>query len=162
MLDWENRAPEVKYLLNPAFCGRLIYTVLKEYEKQKNAPMPFPLVYLILPLVLHKQTRDTISSSTRLLNWIQTHQNLLIGFASRVRGMIDITNETLDFLLGLGIVQISNSGSFVRTDVIDKLSENKFCNEEIKECINKSKHIAKWFAKAGSVTTIYVYFGVRP
>jgi len=54
MRSWIERTNEVAYLLNPAFCGRILYASVKEYENKANQPMPFALIYLILPLVLHR------------------------------------------------------------------------------------------------------------
>ena len=84
MKSWNERTREVAYLLNPAFCGRLLYAAIKEYERKTQHAFPFPLVYLVLPLVLHKQTRTRISSRTQLLQWIQANQHLLIGFLSKL------------------------------------------------------------------------------
>ena len=38
----------------------------------------------------------------------------------------------------------------------------KFVDDEISECLKKGEHIAKWFATAGKVETIYIELGVRP
>ena len=40
MVSWQERPSEVSYLLNPAFCGRIIYNTISEYysssEKRKR------------------------------------------------------------------------------------------------------------------------------
>lgn len=76
------RTHEVAYLLNPAFCGRILYSTIKTYNEILNRAFPFPLIYLVLPLVLHKQTRINISSRTQLLVWVQKYSQLLIDFPS--------------------------------------------------------------------------------
>ena len=110
MKSWNERTREVAYLLNPAFCARLLYAAIKEYEHKTQHAFPFPLVYLILPLVLHKQTRTLINSRTQLLQWIQANQHLLIGFARRTKELVVITNEALELLLQSGLIQITKSG----------------------------------------------------
>ncbi len=42
------------------------------------------------------------------------------------------------------------------------LSKTKYTDSEISDCLNKSEHIAKWFALAGKTETIYIELGVRP
>ena len=162
MRNWEDRPPETKYLLNPAFCSRLLYAAILEYESKSGQPMPFPLIYLILPLVLHKHTRDKINSKTKLLNWTQLNQELLIGFPARARGLVEITNEAIEFLLCSGMAQFSDTGEIVRTPRRRKLSETDYLNEEIKQCVWKSKHVARWFIGAGTAKNVYACLGVRP
>lgn len=162
MKNWENRATEIAYLLNPAFCGRIIYHAIKTYQQESKRPMPFPLVYLILPMVLHRKTRERIKSITQMQIWIQRNPEMLIGFADRAQSMVPITNEAVEFLMQSGIVTLTNNAELELAQLFKALSTTKYSNDEIKECIRKSSSVAKWFAKAGTVETIYVSWGVRP
>lgn len=162
MKNWDNRATEIAYLLNPAFCGRIIYHVIKTYQQESKRPMPFPLVYLILPMVLHRKTRERIKSITQMQIWIQRNPEMLIGFADRAQSMVPITNEAVEFLMQSGIVTLTNNAELELAQLFKALSTTKYTNDEIKECISKSSSVAKWFAKAGTVETIYVSWGVRP
>lgn len=162
MKSWNERTREVAYLLNPAFCGRLLYATIKEYERKTQHAFPFPLVYLVLPLVLHKQTRTRISSRTQLLQWIQTNQHLLIGFARRTKELVVITNEALELLLQSGLIQITQNGELSIAKTQRPLSKTRFVDSEISECITKSEHVARLFASTGKVETIYIGLGVRP
>ena len=162
MKNWENRVTEIAYLLNPAFCGRIIYHAIKTYQQESKRPMPFPLVYLILPMVLHRKTRERIKSITQMQIWIQRNPEMLIGFADRAQSMVPITNEAVEFLMQSGIVTLTNNAELELAQLFKALSTTKYTNDEIKECISKSSSVAKWFAKAGTVETIYVSWGVRP
>ena len=162
MKNWENRATEIAYLLNPAFCGRIIYHAIKSYQQESKRPMPFPLVYLILPMVLHRKTRERIKSITQMQIWIQRNPEMLIGFADRAKNMVPITNEAVEFLMQSGTVTLTNNAELELAQLFKALSATKYTNDEIKECISKSSSVAKWFAKAGTVETIYVSWGVRP
>ena len=160
MREWGMRSTEVKYLLNPAFCGRLLYAAIAEYES-RGGHMPFPLLYLILPLVLHKTTREKINSKSKMLNWVHKNQDALVGFATRTKGLLEITNESIEFLLCSGVVQITAFGEFSIIPTI-KLREKNPLDKEIKECIEKTRHVARWFVNAGTTENIYVNLGVRP
>ena len=162
MKSWKNRAIEIAYLLNPAFCGRIIYHAIKTYQQESKQPMPFPLVYLILPMVLHRKTRERMKSITQMQIWIQRNPEMLIGFADRAQSMVPITNEAVEFLMQSGIVTLTNNAELELAQLFKALSTTKYTNDEIKECISKSSSVAKWFAKAGTVETIYVSWGVRP
>lgn len=162
MREWKERSREVAYLLNPAFCGRIIYNSIKTYGDLTHRAFPFPLMYLILPLVLHKNTRDLINSRTQMLIWLQRYPETLIDFPKRARELVPISNESLELLLQTGLLQINNNGELEIVQTIKALSKTKYTNEEIKDCISKSEHIAKWFATAGKAETIFIGLGVKP
>lgn len=162
MNGWNNRAKEVAYLLNPAFCGRIIYNTVKVYNDETKRAMPFPLIYMILPLVLHRKTRERIQGVTQMQIWIKRNPELLIGFAQRTKSLVEITNEAIEFLLQSGVININNNAELASAITRRSLSKTKHVNDEIKECISKSSCVAKWFAKAGTIENIYISWGIRP
>lgn len=162
MNSWSMRTPEIAFLFNPAFCGRLLYVTIKTYNEQTDASFPIPLIYLVLPLVLHKETRKLIDSRTQLHLWIQKYPHLLIDFPGRTKGLVEITNESLEFLLQTKLIYVTSNGKLKLNKTSKKISEGKFVDDEISECVRKSKQIGKWFAKAGKVETIFIELGVRP
>lgn len=162
MKKWTERPTEVAYLLNPAFCGRMLYGAIRAYSEEAQRDFPFPLVYLVLPLLLHKATRQSISSRTQFLIWQQQNEHRLVHFAERTRQLVKITNEAIEFLLQTGYILVNESGELAAVPTKRALNKTKFADDEVKECVNKSEHIARWFARAGKVETIYIGLGVRP
>lgn len=162
MKKWAERPAEVAYLLNPPFCSRLLYGTIRMYNDEAQRGFPFPMVYLVLPLLLHKATRQSISSRTQFLIWKQRNEHLLIHFAERAKQLVQITNEAVEFLLQIGYISVNQYGELAATPTKRALHKTKFTDDEVKDCINKSEHIAKWFARAGKVETIYITLGVRP
>lgn len=156
------RTHEVAFLFNPAFCGRVIYATVKTYIEKTSQALPFPLVFLILPLVLHKETRNNINSRTQLLLWVHKYPHLLIDFPQRAKELVPITNEAVEFLLQTETLCLTQSGELEILPTKRALSTKKFVDDEISECIRKSEHVAKWFAAAGKTETIYIELGVRP
>lgn len=162
MRKWDERPAEVAYLLNPAFCGRLLYNTIKTYNDDTKRAFPFSLIYLILPLLLHKHTRQCVNSRTQLLVWVQRNEYLLIRFAERAKQLVPITNEAVRILLQSGYVWFNTYGELEFSHNKKAISKTRFADDEIKECINKSEQIAKWFAKAGKAETVYIALGVKP
>lgn len=94
--------------------------------------------------------------------WLQKNPTVLIGFSSRARSLVKITNEAIEFLMYCGIVSVSENAE-VNIDRLLSVSKEKYAvDDEIADCILKSKHIARWFAKSGSLESIYVMWGVKP
>ncbi|HAA9139771.1 TPA: hypothetical protein LEN89_002612 [Listeria monocytogenes] len=162
MKAWSNRSNEVAYLLNPAFCGRILYTTIKKYNEESKRSLPFPLVYLILPLILHKVTREKISSRTKLLAWVHKNPELLIDFSDRANDLVKITNEAIELLLQTKTIVLTEEAGLEINNTIRGLKKSKFTDDEISKCLNKSEHVAKWFASSGKVETIFISLGVRP
>ena len=162
MKNWNLRTHEVAFLLNPAFCGRVLYSTIKTYNEKANRALPFPLIYLVLPLVLHKETRANINSRTQLQLWVQRYPQLLIDFPKRARELGHITNESVEFLLQTGNIILTPNGELEISPTLKSLSKTKFVDDEISECLKKGEHIAKWFVAAGKAETIYIELGVRP
>ena len=156
------RSHEVAFLLSPAFRGRVLCSTIKTYKEKTSREFPFPLIYLVLPLVLHKETRIHINSRTKLQLWVQRYPQLLIDFPQRAREIIPITNESVEFLLQTGKILLTPNGELEISPTSKTLSKTKFVDDEISECLKKAEHIAKWFAAAGKVETIYIELGVRP
>lgn len=162
MKGWNKRTHEVAYLLNPAFCGRILYASIKEYESKTKRAFPFPLIYLILPLVLHKATREHIDSRTQLWQWVQKYPCFLIDFPQRAHDLVQITNEAIEFLLQTKKIRLTPNGELETPASTRALSKVKYVDDEIVECLKKSEHIARWFASSGKVETVYICLGVRP
>ena len=108
MKKWNERSPEVANLLNPAFCARLLFSAIHNYELTAKRDFPFPLIYLVLPLVLHRATRERINSGTQLLAWIQSNPELLVCFPQRASDLVPITNEAVELLLQAGSIAITH------------------------------------------------------
>lgn len=162
MKKWDTRAHEVAFLFNPAFCGRVLYSTIYAYSKKTNKDLPFPLIYLVLPLVLHKDTRNKINSRTQLHIWIQQNPDLLVDFPQRAKELVPITNEAIEFLLQTNKIQLTENGELKVSPISRLLSKSRFVDEEISECLTKGEHVGRWLASAGNVEVVYIKLGVKP
>lgn len=162
MRAWDYRSDEVKNLLNPAFCGRVVYGTIAEYQKTTKRDFPFPLVYLILPLIMPQQIRTEINSRTQMVNWVQRHQELVFNFGKRAGDLVEITNEAVEFMMQAGYIKVTENGELSKVITAGVLSKTKYTDPEVTECIQKAGHVGRWFAGAGKVETIYTCLGVRP
>lgn len=162
MREWRERPAEIQNLYNPAFCGRILYSMVVEYQKKTNRALPFSLIYLVLPLVLPKQIRERITSRTQFINWVQSNQAIIFDYPSRARALIDITNEAFELTIQTNLLRITEMGEIERNTSIKPLSQTKYTDDEIKDCIKKAEHVARWFAITGKPEAIYYCLGVRP
>lgn len=163
MIQWSKRTPEIANLLNPSFCAILLYSATFEYQKKAKSGMPFPLLYLVLPIILHKNTRSRVNSRTNMVVWLQRNPDVLVGFADRAKSLIGFTNEAIEFLLFQGNCEIINGGlSIIKTVSKSKIVQYAANDQEIAECIQKAEHVGRWFYNMHAVENTYTAWGVKP
>ena len=114
MRSWQERPIEYANLLNPAFCSILLQKAIRGYQKQKQQDMPYPLIFLVLPIILHSSTRQVLPRDTRtkLHIWLQRQPEVRAGFSDRAKNLVPYAKEALIFGMQTGIIDISASGQF--------------------------------------------------
>ncbi|MBE2184494.1 MAG: hypothetical protein IAE89_13780 [Anaerolineae bacterium] len=160
-----DQPPEIANLFNAAFTTRILRTTIKSYEEEAQRGMPFSLTFLVLPIVLYKPVRDLLPRDTRtkMHVWIREHQEAKIQFPSRTRSLVPITRESLMFGMHHAVIQLGDDADLVATKKpFRKRNETVFETEEVKHIENRAQFLGKWFAKAGSVSSIYMMWSIRP
>ena len=106
MKRWDQRPFEIRNLFNPAFCGLILFRALHGYEEEDARGMPFSLSLLVLPLCLHKDSREVIAGSPRsyLLKTAEKNQQVMVGFANRVTQMLPYAFEGFGLLMERGCI----------------------------------------------------------
>lgn len=162
MSSWEKRPIEIANLFNPSFCSLIIYEAVKGYTQESGKGMPYPLLFLLLPIILHKKSREELprSIATKFHVWLEQHQHLKIDFTIRTRKMVSYTKEGLIFGMQMGILQFDEEGRALNQDAL-KNSKNEF-SPEIIECYRRSRFLGRWLSTAGDTTTIYMMWGICP
>ena len=167
MPRWENRPVEIANLLNPAFCAVLLQDTLKAYVEINNFGMSYPLMFVVLPVVLHKATRNKFPKTTQttLSEWLQSHSDIRLAFVERTRQLVPYTKEALifGFQQGIFLLDENNENGYIlptKKDLASLPSWSK--NSEPFDCREKAKFTGRWFAQTGDASTIYKTFGIRP
>jgi hypothetical protein len=163
MQSWRNRPTEIAHLLNPAFCSLVLVNSVRGFVEEVAEGMPYPLIFLVLPVVLHKRTREALPASvaTRMHPWLEDHQQVQVGFADRCTSVIDHTREAMIFAAARNLLQITN-------DARIKAPDRRFrrppwpADSEPAVCLEKARFIGRWMANAGQPATLYAMWGIRP
>jgi len=166
MVAWEKRAVEEANLFNPAFCGTLIVKTVEDFGKKASHGFPFPLTFLVLPIVLHHGTREALPSSTitSLLPWLQDNRHQLVDFPARVRRLKSITQEAIMFSMTQDVLAIAQDGTLQvgrkKIPVTERSMES--FTREARECVDRARFLGRWLATAGTTATIMASWGVAP
>lgn len=164
MKEWANRPPEIAALLNPAFCGFLMSSGLDEYAKTVNDGAPYAFPFVMLPLILHKSTRQMFprSSRTAFSAWITNADTAIakVGFAERAKNLAPYVKEALVFAMQNNSVYVTESGRLKTLTPVPKSFPN--ATQEFNECVRAAVMCGKWFSMVGDFKTAMALLGVRP
>lgn len=167
MQPWSRRAVEEANLFNPAFGATLIAKGVGEFGKKASGrPMAFALAFLVLPIILHRATREALPNSTvtSLLSWLQENREQLVEFSSRVRRLKPITQESLMFGIAHRAIEVSDGGGLVSgaRRILSTKKGAEFFTPEVEGCMDRAAFVGRWFATAGTPATILAAWGVIP
>jgi hypothetical protein len=163
VLPWEERPTEVASLINPAFCSILLCDSIMDFHEKTGRGMPYPLLFLVLPLVLHKPTREVLPRTTRtpMHVWLQKKPEVRVGFSERTRHLVPYTRESLIFGIRHGIIAVIRSGDLIPGN--KRLGNVTWPRTaEPTMCRTKARLVGRWFAQAGDVSTTFTMWGICP
>lgn len=162
MKRWDQRPFEIRNLFNPAFCGLILFRALHGYEEEDAGGMPFSLSLLVLPLCLHKDSREVVAGSPRsyLLKTAEKNQQVMVGFADRVTHMLPYAFEGFGLLMERGCITIADGGRILT--VPDKVRKTIKGTDETISCQKVARIVGREFARIADRVTVYTTFGIRP
>jgi hypothetical protein len=167
MKHWIERTREEQRLLNPSFCSVLLWYAAQGHAAglDTHPAMPFEETFLVLPMVMHRDIRDSLprATTTSLAVWLSDHPLERATISDRARLLVPFTKEALRFGGAPGLLQFSHSALVANSDwkrkVTSVLGE---ASEEVRLCAKRAEFVGKWFAKAGNAETVLSIVGVRP
>lgn len=162
MKPWDQRPFEIRNLFNPAFCGLVLFRALYGYEEKDTRGMPFSVSLLVLPLCLHKDSREIIAGSPRsyLLRTVEKNQQVMVGFADRATQMLPYGFEGFGLLMERGCINVTDDGR-IQT-VPRKVRKTISGTAETISCQKVARIVGREFARIADRGTIYTTFGICP
>lgn len=163
-MKWSDRPTEEATNLNPAFCGELIFRASAAYRKATKEPFSIALSFLVLPIVLHKATRDQLpgKASTAFAGWVADHGSILAEFPDRVLRLVPITREALLFLVQHRVMSLDDGGLQPGARPITVSAKPAQTTVDVDEARNAAALLGRWFANQGSASSIMQGLGVSP
>ncbi|WP_299083935.1 three component ABC system middle component [uncultured Paraglaciecola sp.] len=164
-MDFSTLTQDEFNLHNPAYCGFLIYSIVREYGTvDKNGINP-ALLYLCLPLILTKSLSSQLprTSKTSLVAWLVENEGHLFNFANKVTSFFEITQNSFDFLYENHLLELTENYDVVAIEsglAQSPVIFNK--SEAMKKQLNASKLMGRWLAVSPNAATIYSVLGIRP
>lgn len=160
LAPWEVRSPAIAAMLNPALFSLLLSAAAWSYKRASGAGMPYEYTFLVMPLVLHRGTREELPKNTNshLTKWILDRPIVQAGLGARAKNLVPFVLEGIRYGLRSGQLSIEGGlvlGSSRRTGTLD-------LDSELAELVQASSLIGRWLAKSERPTTTFALFGVTP
>lgn len=165
MIPWIHRPAEEKALLNPSFCSALLWQAAIGYTTDAEASLPFDLAFLVLPVILHRETREALpkSTTTSLAVWLNENPLVRPRIADRAAKLVTFTKEALLFGGVHGLLDLTSGMVAANKDWKRKINAmQKESTDEVRTCAKRAEFVGRWFAKAGSPGTVMALIGVKP
>ena len=165
MIPWSSRSAEERALLNPSFSSVLLWHAAIGHVAEGTGALPFGTAFLVLPLVLHRGTREALPKSvaTSLPVWLEDYPLVRARMAERARLLVPYTKEALLFGGTRGLLSVSSDSVSAEPTWQRKINaEMQKSSDEVRACARKAGFMGRWFARAGSPATVMALLGVRP
>ena len=151
---WREQPAEQARLFNPAFLGALVLCAADGYERtsQERHGLPYVLAFLVLPIVLHKSTREALPRTTRtsLPAWISVNAHTQVGFPARASSLVSLTKDSIAVACHGGLLAIEGSRLCARAKMSTVAHfANAVKSAEVSDCLKKAQFIGKWPAGGG-------------
>jgi len=160
---WHERNTIVANLFNPAFCGEILRVAADSYNSNCSTKFPYAYSFIILPILLHKPTRDKMPRSTKtyFFVWVEQNDGLFFDFAKRTKSMVKYTKEALLFLLAYKRIELNGNGEIETFKVKSKIVKDEN-HEEFNEIIKRAEMLGKWLSINNDVKSIYSFLRIMP
>lgn len=154
------RAPEAQALFNPAFGAYLLASSIYAASRKSNRPLPWPSVFLVLPLVLPADYRSDLpaKSTVSLMAWLDSHPHHRAAFAERAAALTDYTRVSLRMALRHAAVEVAETGLRCRHA---PRPASAAPGDEVADCARSAALVGRWLAVTEPATAFTV-LGVRP
>jgi len=163
MTPWIERSIEERNLLNPGFCAMLLWHAAGGYASERSIPMPIELSFLVLPFVLHKETREILPSNIRtsLPTWLAENPLVWTRLGERATTLRAFTKESLVFGGTHGLLSFAQDSVGANADMKKRVNASlKATSDEVRECAKRAEFLGKWLERAGSPETAMTLLGV--
>lgn len=167
MKAWSARPSEEQRLLNPSFCAVLLWHSAQAHAEadQNQSGIAFEKCFLVLPMVLHRETRESLppTVATSIPVWLGRNPLASSTIADRARSLVPFTKEALRFGGAYGLLQFHQTIIRANPDWKRRVATTlEDTSHEVRKCAKRAEFVGRWFAKTGNAETVLSLLGVQP
>lgn len=158
MTEWSARSSVPATLLNPALLACVEAAAASGYEQETASPMPWPLCFVIAPLVLHRGTRQALPGriTSHLGAWVSANPVLRAGLPLRARALVEPVREGLRFGLRHGLLETEPGGRL--RQAVPRLRPPDA--GDLREVLSKAAFAGRWLSRCEESATVFALLGI--
>lgn len=145
---------------NPAFCSLIIFKFCNGYFKATKVGVPFPLLFLPLPIILSNDIAGSFegtNSKTGFFRWIENNPGILLDLTNRINGSNAFLKPSIEFGIFKNIFTIDSLGLLVP---VEKGVNNRK-KTELEKLFKTADRLGNWIGQVNSTKTIFNYLGLQ-
>lgn len=146
---------ELEIVQNPALGAYVIWRFGLGFQSDDSRPPSLPLVFLVLPLLFHRQTLHVIGSTRKLSGLTlfaaklgEERENLL-AVHERARLLRTLTLESIVLGIQSKLLSLDYAEASMRANTLLGDTTNLLLPERLKALPTSAEKIGYWFSKAG-------------
>jgi hypothetical protein len=146
---------ELELIQNPGLGAYLIWQCVLGYQEESGEAMPFPLAFLVLPLVLHKSTLEAIATTRKSSGLalfaakLAIERENLLAVHERARILRRLTMDSLGVGVTAKLMLVHYESPSLRAYPAGESFKKPVVPERLKAFSPASQKLGYWFQKAG-------------
>lgn len=156
------RPVEEEALFNPAFLSLMLRESAKQHaDRSGGRGLPILLPYLVIPLALHRPTRDSLPANVRaqMGEWVRMHPAELTDLGVRAFRMRPLVSIAVCFGLRYGVLR--GESERLVAGAVRRRPRHMLQTDEVTACVEAAGFLGRWFAQQGDPLTILAVWGLR-
>jgi hypothetical protein len=159
MKPWNLRPIEHRTLLNPAFLAVLVAEAARGHLDERAAELPFALAFLVVPLVVHEPTRESLPTiATSMYAWLQRHPEARVHIPSLAVEFAPPTREAIRFGGRRGALTFAPRGALAAGALAKAKRGTQ--TADLVRCRARAHFTGRWLARAGDPGTVLAAWGL--
>ena len=147
---------EVRAVQNPALGALLIWRAMVGFERAngKGAPSPLPLLFLVLPILLHDETEKLVSGTMKgsglrkfaeKFCGVQAKTDLMLAIQGRAIRMRRLTLQALAAAIASGLISLDHSTGLAFP--LSMTSPKAGIADSIQDLVASAEKLGYWFGE---------------
>jgi hypothetical protein len=157
--SWSQRPIEQRTLLNPAFLAVLVTEAARGYVEERRSPLPFALVFLAVPVIVHEPTRESLPTiSTSMFAWLQRHPQARVHIPPLAVQFVSPVREAVRLGARHGALAFTARGA-LEPAALSKPARGAQTGDLLR-CRSRAHFVGRWMARAGDPGTVLSAWGL--
>ena len=158
---------EFEIIQNPALGAYVIWRFGTGFQDEPRHPPLLPLTFLVLPLVLHRETLEKINSTRKSSGLAlfaaklgENRENLL-AIHDRAIALRRLSLESIAMGIGVRLLSLDYRAATIRANAPEPGARNPVLPERVRPLSKGAEKVGYWFSKVGLhqvATTLAVEF----